>query len=487
MFCALILIVFWWMRLHNLLVLPLFMDEATHLTRAQAVWQGKPFDLLLTGKALGPYLAALFDPFNAAPWIGRYVVVLVSSIGVASVIALGRALHSRQAGLFAGVLWLFSPYLFFFERMALVDTTVASFTALSAFLAVRMIRTGKIRDALLCGVALALCVFAKTTGIIFLVIPVGVAVLLPYKMISIPSRARQAILATLVALLILIGPAFYIRSQGANVFGIGTLASGETNTLSERLSANIQTAWDAYRDYFQPIFWMILLLGAVAAIGLYPRRALLLAMLSVVPFATLIITATQLYLRYLVIVLPGLLILAAVGFVGVTRFVRWLRPLPWAVIGIWAILFALPFITTAYGDPGALPLPSHDRNEYLDGWTAGFALRDAAAGLVAIAQKDSKSLSVVGLVSSCNTIRVYVPPNSNVTVQCPDVWDGTGQGISTGQQLIRDAAQRSGYAFALGEIGGAVYSSAVPDPREQAAIYGRPDGRYSVVLYRVSP
>src|SRR3954470_10124073 len=95
------LLVFWFSRTHNLLILPMFLDEASHLTRAQGVWQGRPLYLLETGKALAPYLAALFWPFTAPLFIGRYVVVLLEAIGLASVYAVGRELHSRQAGLLA--------------------------------------------------------------------------------------------------------------------------------------------------------------------------------------------------------------------------------------------------------------------------------------------------------------------------------------------------------------------------------------------------
>src|SRR5689334_7234926 len=102
---VLFLFIYWLSRTHNLLVLPTFLDEASHLTRAQWVWQGRPLYLLETGKALAPYLAALFWPFTAPIFIGRYVVILLGAIGLASVYAVGRELHSRQAGLLAMALW----------------------------------------------------------------------------------------------------------------------------------------------------------------------------------------------------------------------------------------------------------------------------------------------------------------------------------------------------------------------------------------------
>src|SRR5262249_50053129 len=120
-----LLLVFWISRVHNLLALPLFLDEASHLTRAQWVWQGRPFYLLETGKMLAPYLAALFWPFSAAPFIGRYVVVILGAVGIASAYAVGCELRSRYVGLLCMTLWIICPQLMFFERMALVDTTIS--------------------------------------------------------------------------------------------------------------------------------------------------------------------------------------------------------------------------------------------------------------------------------------------------------------------------------------------------------------------------
>src|SRR5947209_10893350 len=108
-----LLFIFFLSRIHNLLILPLFLDEASHITRAQWIWQGQPFCLLgtgqaldhlallnqsgcgqpfyllTTGKALAPYLMAVFWPFQGQIFIGRYVVVLIALIGIAACYAVG--------------------------------------------------------------------------------------------------------------------------------------------------------------------------------------------------------------------------------------------------------------------------------------------------------------------------------------------------------------------------------------------------------------
>src|SRR5262249_13871635 len=201
---VLLLFVFFLTRIHNLLALPVFLDEASHITRAQFVWQDKPLYLLTTGKALAPYLTALFWPFVGQVFIGRYAVILIELSGIASCYAVGRDLYSRNAGLLGMALWIICPQLLFFERMALVDTTFASMGMFTLWIAVRMIRSGRWQLAILCGVGLVLCAFAKLTGLVFFPIPVLAALFIKSR-VGWLDRTRQVLIAYAVAILLLVG------------------------------------------------------------------------------------------------------------------------------------------------------------------------------------------------------------------------------------------------------------------------------------------
>jgi hypothetical protein len=503
--CVTLLIVYIATRLHHLLVLPIFIDEALHLTRSQMVLQGHPFEPLLNSKALALYVASLFDPFVNAPFVGRAAVVLIGLIGLSSAMALGRVLHSRAAGLIAGTIWLLCPYLFFYERMMLVDATLAAMATFAGWTAIRMIRTGKLSDAALCGLALALCPFAKATGIIYGVIPVIAF------FVTAPTgwrvRIRQIIVAYVVTGLLMAGPVLIIVTQAADIFGVGRLASVDSGSLGDQLRQNPGVILTAFRDYFDPLF--LVLLGALAVFGWLnrPRRGLMPAVLFIVPLAVLIVTATQLYMRYPVIAVPGLIVLGAFGFAdmadissGLLKMIK--RPLPdvlsgsvrWlpravviGVIAIWAIVIVVPFMTTAYRDPLVLDaIPTSDQHEYILDWSAGYGLRDTAADLVKRAHDSGQPVIIVGLIGSCNTVRLYVPPEQGVTVLCPDVWDPSGKGMSLGHTEVQDQITATGSALVLAEVNGPVAMSSIPSPRKLVTTYARPDGRYTVELYRIT-
>jgi 4-amino-4-deoxy-L-arabinose transferase-like glycosyltransferase len=484
---VLFLFIFWLSRTHNLLTLPTFLDEASHLTRAQWVWQGRPFYLLETGKALAPYLAALFWPFTAPVFIGRYVVVLLGAIGLASVYAVGRELHSRQAGLLAMTLWIFAPELMFFERMALVDTTTSSMAMLTLWIAIRMIRSGRARTAILCGVGLMLCVLSKTTGLIFFAIPLLAAVLVTART-GWRRRARQAVVAYLVVGVLLAGPVLYILSVSADPIGITNgVVSTESKSLRMRIEEHASKLWDAENTYYStPMIWVILL-GCAVAVLFRPRRALLLLLPVVALLAAIVVGASSLWLRYASPAAPSMLLLTAIGLLTITaglrrlRFPRIVHTLPWLITGAWAIGVGIPFHLTAYTDPSQLPLPKGDVEEYIQWIPSGYGIRDAAVYLHQTF--DTQPIIVIGTAVNCNGARLYMPPDASIHFICPDLdWAGGNWNVI---QMIREQADEHRQVYVLGEDIAIVPEYYLPRPHVILKEFPRPGKQYTVRLYRV--
>lgn len=482
-----LLFVYWFARLHHLLTLPIFLDEASHITRAQWVWEGKPFYLLETGKALAPYLAALFWPFTAAPFIGRFVVVLIGIVGIASAYAVGRELHSRQAGLLTMTLWIICPQLIFFERMALVDTTISSMAMLALWLALCMLRRPRMRTAILCGGALALCVFAKTTGVVFLPIPILVALLikLPTPWLT---RARQIGVAYVVAALLLVGPFLYVESVNADPTGLAYgLTTTRTDNLLERVQANAAKVWAAEQVYYtKPMLWVILVAG-VFALFYATRPALVLLALIAALLAAIIAAAASLWLRYASPAAPFILLLAAIGLLTFVAELRKLRlprlvyALPWLIATIWGALAGIPFHLTAYSNPTQLPLPDGDVVEYIQWIPSGYGIQDAARYLQQFA---TTPITVVGTAVNCNAARLYLPLDTPIKMICPDLdWGGGNWNVVAEIQQLADA---DGSVYVLGEDVPIVREDQLPERHTIIKEFNRPAGRFTVKLYRVS-
>ncbi|NJL95621.1 MAG: hypothetical protein HC915_18775, partial [Anaerolineae bacterium] len=118
----------WALRAHHILALPGFVDESLHILRAQVVFQfSDPVASFLPRKLLLYYYLGLFGlQDHNALWLARQAVALLAPLGAALSFALAWRM-TRHFGAALAVVWLYalSPFLAFFERMALADPLVS--------------------------------------------------------------------------------------------------------------------------------------------------------------------------------------------------------------------------------------------------------------------------------------------------------------------------------------------------------------------------
>jgi hypothetical protein len=491
-----LLLLFLWTRLHQLLLLPLFLDESSHLTRAQWVWEGQPLFLIQTGKALPMYIAALMNPYAAAPFIGRVVVVLFGMVGCAAAYAVGRELHSRQVGLLTMLLWIICPHLFFFERMALVDTTMSAMAMLALWVAILMVRRYSIPLAVLCGVLLVLTILAKFTGLVYLPIPVAVAVLV--GRLTWWQRARQVLVCYVIAGLLLLPVIGYISGADADPTGQSSgLTSTNFNTLTARLQRNLTRSLETGITYYGIPMLIVVALAAGVALLRKPRRALLILAWIAVPLVVIAATAQTLWLRYFSPLAPFVLLLAAFGAVefGVllqrvvvfrrreveprTATVAFIPGM--AMVVLWAFGVGIPFITTAYAAPEHLPLHPNDYREYVRWIPSGYGIRDAAQYLNSTL---TQPVTVIGAAVNCNGARLYLPADSLITILCPPLdWSKDNPAVVA---QIREVAIMQGQVYVLTEDKAppTVDMRLFPE-RQEIAVFARPSGSNTVRLYLI--
>lgn len=469
------------------MTLPLFLDEASHLTRAQWVWEGKPLYLLETGKALAPYLAAALWPFVGAPFLGRVVVVLLGLIGLAAAYAVGRDLHSPRVGWLTALLWIATPQLFFFERMALVDTTMSALAMFSVWAAIRMMRDSRWWWAALCGFGLMLTVLAKLTGLTYLPIPILAVFIgqIPWR-----TRFRQAVLALVVFAILAAPMLWYLRSIDADPTGQSSgLTSTDTSSLSTRIQRNIPTMIEAERAYFGDFMLIMMVIATLIAVVRFPFRSGLLIAQIVLPVGVIAATAQALWLRYLSPAAPFLLLLTALGLVELGQgmgHLLWRRSLwivlPAAVAMLWIITVSAPFIATAYRDPAALPLPNGDRTEYITWIPSGYGIREAANYLN---RRITEPIMMIGVAVNCNSARLYLRANSPVTLICPDLDWGGGNPLVIADIKARIAAD--GVVWVLTEDKNPpTVDIRQFDGRQEIAVFPRSSGRNTVRIYRIT-
>lgn len=376
----LVILILWATRLTALEALPLHNDEGLHLTRAVEVWRGHPFWAISDGKIINHWLMAAFYPLNVPVFVGRVATMLVGMIGLAAGLALARRVSGQTGMLLAGALWVSSPYLFFYERLAFSDAEAGALVVVAVWLAARLAGSGSWWNAVLTGLALAAAMLMKFTAAPF---ALGVALV-------VLAAGRYPIRQRVVYLLVIAGviaacfavPLGYLLLRGDDVFSIAFgWIGGSSGQGGLALAGNGQRLW-AQLTGFGAISWALLLVFGLALLAVR-RKGIVLFAAWTLPLLVMMIFGREVLSRHYVAALPLALTLAGVGLgFGVQRFKR-----PSSrQLAVYAALVALllgfvPFALTAYANPAALPLPAEVRYEHVTSHSSGYGLREAVQDL----------------------------------------------------------------------------------------------------------
>lgn len=475
---AVLLLIYVGVRLHNVLALPLFIDEGYHLAAAERVLEG---DLISPGQGylLHTWLNAFLGPLPpATPWIARVGTILLGMTGASALYALGRSFVSAYAGLIAVVLWITTPLLLFFERMALSDPRLASLGVIAVWIAWRMMRSGKARWALALSGAIFATILMKASGIGWLPLP-AVAVALASGW----TLRRRLMLATLsyTAFGTVFG-AFLtlLRVRGFDYrlyLGQSSHLLGKLDTsLASRLSQNIGDAWRIDLAY---IGWPVLLLAALGALvwlSRRPRPALLALLALGMALGGPLVFGLNLSSRYLLSHAPWILLTLACGVGLMVERHRWLSVAALAMLAVWLALFAVPFQRDAWTAPAELALTDADREIYIAYDPSGYATREIGEAL-----RDAEPLPTLGLAANCQSARLAAYP---LVVECPTIrWDSAQSQDGIIAQIEARAAH--GPLYVIGEAISYIDLSALPQPYTVLMTVYRPGRQTSVSLYQI--
>ena len=479
------------LRLHHLLALPLFGDETLLAGRAGSVWRGQVLWFARESKLLGVWWLALFiPPLN--PWLLRAGMLLLTLPGAAALLVLARRVFGVQALLPTGLLLAGAPMLFFFERMALADTSMLTPLAVLLLALERCLARPQRAAAILAGAALAALIMAKATGLALLPLPLMALWWLAQDR-SRRERRRSllwlygttlALWLPLLALLRLrnidfLGAAWRIGGGGLDVAG-----------MLQRLLANTSFLLRGLVAYHGAAPVLVAALLMLVALPARPRRALLpaLACLAAV-LAVSLSGSTQLSIRYWLLALPPALLLCGGGLTILRRRLRpyKLAALPWLALALWLMITALPFMQTAWYAPADLPLIRPGRLEYIEADSAGTMIPELAALLAQEARQVDGTLAVTGAIAQCNTLELYLltlPEAAQIALDCPRLMSPQGSGAALDAHVAAQAQQHPHYLVIFEEAGLVPVTDVTSVQLETLAQLPRPGGLVVISVYR---
>ncbi|MBI1919098.1 glycosyltransferase family 39 protein [Candidatus Microgenomates bacterium] len=439
----LILIIFYFAtRLYDIMGLPLFTDEAIYvrwsqIARYDANWR---FISLTDGKQPSfVWLTMTMMKFVQDPLLaGRLVSVMAGFISLIGLFFLGREIfRSTWVGIASIALYIIFPMALVYDRMALYDGLVGTFTIWGLYLQILVIRYLRLDTALLLGMVTGGGVLTKTSAFFSIyLLPCSLLLFNFFVKKRLVNFLRWMGLAVLAVILtygyysiLRLSPFLHIINEKNSIF-VYSFRDWLGHPW-EFFWGNLLGEWDWFIKY---VSWPVIALiaGSFLVYRQYTREKLLLLVWFAVPFVALALFGRVLYPRFIFFMILPLLPLAALSFIFLATQLK-----KTLVVAILAFLLLLISFRTDYfilTDFARAPVPFQDLEQYINSWPAGGGLREIIAFLDKQAQKGKIYVASEGTFGSLPTYGVEIYLGDNKNVEKRGIWPLPKEGIEANLQ-----------------------------------------------------
>ena len=440
-------------RLPNLDILPIFADEAIYVRWSQIMKNETTLRFLPLSDGKTPLfmwsLIPILPFFGNDLVAGRFLSVLAGFGTLVGVFVASRLFFGLKVAILASIFYVVSPYTFFFDRMALVDSFLNFWGIWALFLTILLAKFPRLDLAMILGAVIAGGILTKPSGWFFLLmVPVSI-ILFNFKK---PFSLR---LAKLLALWLIVagiawlgynalklGPNFQliaIRNQDY-VFILGQALKHPFDPFFSHLV----DIWDWFGTLLTWPIFLASLAGGVLAIFRRDLIAIFILIWAVVPLIIQAEIAKVFTARYLIFNATPLIFLAAIFSAKALDFLsEKFKYSPYPLLILFLILPSI-FIYNAITIPERAALPRKERSGYLEEWTAGTGIKDVANFIQERAKRRKIMVGTEGYFGTLpNGLEIYLEGVPNVTVI------GVGLGISgPTQPLINSLVDSEVYLVA---------------------------------------
>lgn len=423
-FCF-ITVLFFFSRLVSLLSVPIFTDEAIYLRWAQiakndAAWR---FISLTDGKQpLFVWLAMIAmrlieDPLMA----GRIVSVLAGFATMLGLFFLGREVfRNRWIGILSSFLYVIYPFALVYDRMALYDSLVGTFTVWSLYVSILLVRRLRLDLALILGMVIGGGVLNKTSGFLSLYLLPLTLILFDFKNKERNARFVRwlglALVAGLLAYayysILRLSPFFhYIDEKNANfVYPL-------RDWLDHPLSFFISNWKGLFNWFILYMTWpmLIVIFSSFVIDKKYLREKVLLFLWFIVPFVALAILGRNMYPRFVFSMTLSLIPLIALFLYRLRNLIK----KPWLFAAFFLFFASLQLRSDYFilADFTNAPIPRSDSEQYIKDWPAGGGVKEAVAFFREKAKKGKIYIGTQGTFGLMPyALEIYLIDNPNIKI-----------------------------------------------------------------------
>jgi len=423
---AILLAVYFFIRIFHLLSLPVFTDEAIYMRWAQIAKQdaAERFISLSDGKQpLYVWVTMMLMRFIHDPLLaGRFVSVLSGAATAIGLFFLTNELFkNRKIALIASAIYVIFPFALVYDRMAMYDSMVATFIVWGMYIEVLLVKKIRLDLSLIAALIIGAGMLVKTNTFFNLYFLPLTAVLFDFKQKNIKKQFIRwvvyigiaAILANVYYSVLRLSPLFGMINQKNHTF-IYSFSDWLKHPI-EFFSGNLYGLLDWFFTYFG---WIpaVLVVMSFFIFRKFWREKVLLLIWFIPPLLGLAVFGKVLYPRYLLPMVVSLLPLAALSLWYLfARFQTvWARAL---IVFIFSMLYlhADYYILTDFAHA---PIPKPDLVQYVNSWPAGGGIKESVMFFQEQAQKGPIFIATQGTFGLMPfSLQLYLQDKPNITLQ----------------------------------------------------------------------
>ena len=423
-----LIIAYWILRLLNLDLMPMFTDEAIYMRWSQigsydAAWRFIP---LTDGKPpLYHWFVMLTIRMFSDPLIAGRIVSVVSGFFSLIFIWLLSYEITKKNKLLAhltALLYVTSPFMLVYDRLAIVDGLLTTLSILSMYLAVLLVKYRRLDIALLLGGSVGAGLLTKASGLIFLLMSPLTILLTELKLkdkkyIKMVSQwlvllVISAIISQLIYSILRLSQ-FYYRIGQKNLEFIIPLSEFLRSPF-EFTIGNAKSLF-AWQIGYLSIPTSLFIVFAFLSKKNWQQKLMLLGY-YLAPFIMIASFNKIIFPRFLVFSTPFLFILASYGY----DFLRKKLKNKYVSIGLLFILILQPAIASILWvtNPAQSIIPQADKNQYYLGQPSGHGVREIVDYLEAINPEKEVFVGTDGTFGlTPDAFDVYLRDNPNIRVK----------------------------------------------------------------------
>lgn len=377
-------VVYFFTRLVNLKIIPIFTDEAIYSFWAQVALHdpANRFISLEDGKQpLFIWIAAIFQKFISDPLVATRLVSVLAGLGslIGIYMVSDLLFRNKKIALLSGILYIILPFTLLYDRMAIFDSLTTMLGIYAVFFSIKMAQDPKLDLALLNGFAIGLGLITKSEALFFLYLLPFSLLLFNYSKKLLKVKVIHWVIYTIVTVILAqiiynalrLSELFYIIAR-KNLEFIRPL-SEVIKTPFYSFNSNFHAIVGWVFTYSGPVFFFAFIIGALY--GVYQKNRLVLYLLILVfaPFTAEVIFNKVLYARFTLFYFPYIIIVVSYAFVTAYENLKKYRNYI-AIIFMIGTLMSLHTSFLLLTNPPRANIPENDKNQYMNDWPAGYGV-----------------------------------------------------------------------------------------------------------------